>query len=540
MKRRLVSLLCITAMTAAMLSGCGDSPAKESTSVEEAKEPEENAESELEASSEGEADGTGADSAGELEYVELDWYIFTDGKDVDLIQAALDDYFLEKLNCKVNLNAIKWADWGDTMPPKIQTGEEIDICSVMGMPYMSYASMGAFYPLDALWDEHGKNVKGLFSESVWDSLVVNDHIYMVPTLKDNAYIMGYVYNETLATDLGLNLENAGWSNLMEAEEDLIQALALRNEKHPEYEGMPLMDGSYGDWPWYYAYEKLIDGSSLAVCNIPGKEVCPDKEKDQVFNFYETEEFREYCLMQQRLVAAGVVPYDATIYETPLNREPSTLLTGAWGYTWIGEHLYSDEFVSKLVVFDDVWTDSSNFSTAGMAIGANSKNPERAMMVIDLVNSDSYLSTLLRFGVEGEHWERDAEGKIQLANRNADVTNPGWLEWYGIGYGNLTIVDGPESYVGPDGIMLKKMAEYNDEAILASHMGFVLDTEPIANELSACTNVTSEYLYLQRGQLDSPEAVNKAVDELIAKLKENGSDKILEEVQAQVNEWVANK
>mgnify|MGYP001039006000 CR=1 FL=1 len=40
MKRRLVSLLCITAMTAAMLSGCGDSPAKESTSVEEAKEPE--------------------------------------------------------------------------------------------------------------------------------------------------------------------------------------------------------------------------------------------------------------------------------------------------------------------------------------------------------------------------------------------------------------------------------------------------------------------------------------------------------------------
>ena len=89
-------------------------------------------------------------------------------------------------------------------------------------------------------------------------------------------------------------------------------------------------------------------------------------------------------------------------------------------------------------------------------------------------------------------------------------------------------------------MLKKMAEYNDEAILAPHMGFVLDTEPIANEISACANVEREYAYLLQGQTESPEAVNKAVDELIAKLKENGSDKIVAEVQTQLDEWIANK
>ncbi len=64
MKRKLVSLLCITAMMAAMLSGCGNSPAQESKSEEEtsdaekSKEPEESAESEPGASSEGEADDT--------------------------------------------------------------------------------------------------------------------------------------------------------------------------------------------------------------------------------------------------------------------------------------------------------------------------------------------------------------------------------------------------------------------------------------------------------------------------------------------------
>lgn len=541
MKRKLVSLLCITAMMAAMLSGCGNSPAQaskpeeEASGAEESRETEESAESEPETSSEGEADG-----AGELEYVELSWYAYTDCRDVDLIQAALDEYFLEKLNCKVNVSFTKIGEWPDYISPKLQSGEEMDIVSLRSTPYLSYSKMGAFYPLDTLWDEYGKNVKGLFSEGVWDSLVVDGHIYMVPTLKDNAYIMGYVYNDTLASELGLDLENTGWSSLADGEDMLMEALALRDEKHPEYQGMPLIGMNTPDWPWYYAFERLINDSSLAACNIPGKEACPDKGADQVYNFYESDQFREFCLMKQRWVEAGILAYDDAVYESPLVSEPSTLLSGGWGYTWIGDHIYSSDFVSKLVVFDNVWTDSNNFTTAGLAIGANSKNPERAMMVIDLLNSDPYVATLLRFGVEGEHWERDAQGKMQLANRNADTANPGWIDWYGIGYGNLTIIDGPESHIGPDGIMLKKMAEYNDEAILAPHMGFVLDTEPIANEISACANVEREYAYLLQGQTESPEAVNKAVDELIAKLKENGSDKIVAEVQTQLDEWIANK
>ena len=73
------------------------------------------------------------------------------------------------------------------------------------------------------------------------------------------------------------------------------------------------------------------------------------------------------------------------------------------------------------------------------------------------------------------------------------------------------------------------------------MGFVLDTTEIENELSACNNVISEYLgYLQKGLLESPEAVNKSVDDFVAKLKQNGSEKIVAEVQAQIDAWETSK
>ena len=528
MKKKLIALLCVSAMAISMLSGCGQKVEEQNPQVE----TEEVSES---------SEETASNEESELEYVELDWYVDSDATDKDIIQAALDEYFLEKLNCKVNVHFIAKAEYGEMMSTKLMSGEALDIVKITAeTPYSTYAASGALYPIDTLWDEYGTNVKGLFKEGVWDSLKVDGHVYTIPSLKDNAYIIGYIYNDTLASELGLDLENQDWTSFMDMEEVLMEALALRDEKYPEYKGMPLINNVNRDCPYFFAMERLISGSGLAICNIPGNEVDSQYGADTVFNFYETDAFREMCLLKQRYVDAGVMAYDYTTFERSVAYEPSTLMNQAWGYTWISEHLYSEDFESKLVVFDGTWTESGNFVTAANSIGVNCKDPERAMMVLDLLNSDPYVATLLRFGVEGEHWEYDENGKMQLCNRNADVSNPGWIDWYGASYGNITIVEGPESYTGPDGIMFEKMNEYNNDAILASHMGFVLDTTNITNEISACSNVVSEYQYLMNGQVESQDAVNATVDEFVAKLKANGSEKIVAEIQAQIDAWVANK
>lgn len=120
--------------------------------------------------------------------MELKWDVMTFQpdymKDLDLVQAALDAYFKEKLICRVVLNPMDWGTCSENIPTKLMSGEELDLVTISdAIPYNSYANMGAFYPVDTLWDQYGSGVKGLFNDGVWDSLKVGGHIYGVPVLK---------------------------------------------------------------------------------------------------------------------------------------------------------------------------------------------------------------------------------------------------------------------------------------------------------------------------------------------------------------------
>ncbi len=536
-KRKLISLLLSVVMVMSVLSGCGQTAKEETkTNVSETQK-----ETSKESDSVKETENAATE---ELEYVELDWYVYMNSQstDANILQEALDEYFLEKLNCKVNLHAIKNSEYVEKMSAAVSSGEPIDILFLgNAFPYATYADMGALYPMNDLLERY-PNVKGLFADGVWESLKMPDgEVYCVPTLKDNAYFIGRYTNTTMLEALGYTMEDIQWNDWTEMEEDCVELIKARNEKFPEYAEYPLIASAMpNDIPYFYQAEKLVNGTDLANCNIPGLELDAQYDVDTVFNYYETDAFRELALMRQRLVEAGVFAYDYDTFEGSLSPKEEVLFRAAWGGCWAPEDKYGDAFDVTLEVFPTIYTDSSYYLAAANAIGANSKDPERAMMVLECLNTDPYLATMMRFGVEGEHWQRNAEGNMELFNRNADTSKPGWIEWFGISMGNLTIAEAPLSYSGPDNILFDKMAQYNSEAILAPHMGFVVDTTNITNEISACTNVITEYKHLSLGQSESQEAVNKEVDEFIAKLKANGSDKIVAEVQAQLDAWLANK
>ncbi len=167
-----------------------------------------------------------------------------------------------------------------------------------------------------------------------------------------------------------------------------------------------------------------------------------------------------------------------------------------------------------------------------------------MMLLELVNTDPEFATMMRFGIEGKHYIINNEGKMQFegSERNGgERADYGYYYWYAAPVGNLTIVKAPESLTGPNGIMLDRIIEYNNSAVLPNHMGFVFNVEPVANEIAACTNVVMEYRdTLRNGQLDSQEEVDTVVDEFVAKLEANNVQKIVDECQKQINDWKAGR
>ena len=165
-----------------------------------------------------------------------------------------------------------------------------------------------------------------------------------------------------------------------------------------------------------------------------------------------------------------------------------------------------------------------------------------MMILELVNTDPDFATMMRFGLEGEHWRYDDEGKMTF--EGTENEKPGertYYYWYMAPVGNLTIVRAPETLTGPDGIMLTNMMALNDSCIKAQHLGFSFDTAPVTNQVAACTSVELEYKNdLNRGQLADADEVTDIVAEFVDKLNANGVADVIAEVQSQIEAWEAAK
>lgn len=481
----------------------------------------------------------------ELPYAKIDWYIGLNPlPDTAVVNDALNEYLMEKLNCEVNLIYMTSADWETKIGTMIASGQDMGILgfgSQSKSDYVIESQRGAYYPLDELLETHGQETKALFSDAIWEAMKIGGHVYGIPSLKDNGYFISLVYNKDMADELGIDVDSVKYSTFRDMEDLFREVKEKRDAAHPEWADRPIAWNINRIYPYNFAFETFLNDSYLTVCNIEGIMDVEGYDDGTAFNFYETPEFLEFALQKQRMVEEGLYAYDYSIIKE-YQYDGSIFAWAGWGYTFMQDHLYSDVFTTAMKMSDRLWTETNNYFSAGTCISANCANPEQAMRVLNLVNTDPFVATMMRFGVEGEHYTYDADGKMTFdGTKNADPAQRAFYYWYAAPVGNLTIVNAPESLTGPDGIMLTRMVEYNQASIVPRHMGFVFDTSPVVNEIAACTSIVMEYQNeLQLGQLNSQEEVEETVEEFVEKLKANGSEKVVAEVQRQMDAWEAAK
>lgn len=478
-----------------------------------------------------------------LEHVELVWYSGVDHirPDQDMVWSEINKYLKERINVTLDYHFFAMADYADRIPTVINAGQYMDIL-FMGARYdfVSHAQRGAFYPLEDLIDKYLPKTKAILPKGAWEAVTVDGHIYGVPPYKDLADRWSFLYNKTMTDKYNLKVPGPGeWSTFWDMIPLLYEAKAARDADEPELAKYPIM-GVVNVVNRYYPYETLY---SLAVANIPGIEAYEGQGSGEtVFNLYATKEYREVCKTIKKLVDEGIFPYDAKNFDPDKALESAGKLLGSFAGGYI--EIRPDMFVgretglttSKLVVM------TTNYVQSGMqSLSSQTKHPERALMFLELLNTDKTLANMVRFGLEGQHYLYNDEGRldITISPRNGGVTNYmeyGYYYWYGWQFGNILAGDTP-SFVSTKFPQLLK--ELNDNAIQDTNLGFVVDTAPIANEIAACANVIAEYdsdTYLRSGMV---EDVDKAIDEFLAKLEANGAQKIIDEIQRQLNDWRAS-
>lgn len=540
MKKRIISVMLACVMVMSTLAGCSNNEGEKQSSTVSSNVKETTSESEVKTSEET------VPQEKEREYVELVVYNYVNNSKpqpgTEETLEKINEYLKEKLNCTLDMHIYNGVSaYNETVSTIVSSGAEFDmvLSGATRVPFTTFASQNAYLPLEDYVDEYLPVTKSQVPEAAWDAFTINGHLYAVPLFRDFATIWGYLYNDTLLKDLGLEFPEK-YSTGTDLYDFFYEVKAARDKKNPELAKKPITRHIAADkfLSINFFYEGLITSKDLVVANIPGLEAFAGYGSgEKVICPYYTEEYRALVKKMNQMVQDYVFPFD-TGYDADgvLSKAGQLLGYFSQGTVYWDENTMLPYYTEKLKGADEAILTLSGLQGGGYAISAESKNVERCLEVIDLIASDEYLATLFRFGPEGVSWtDKDNDGVVELTDLNTDASNRYFYQWYGWNLGGLLSSKVPPST--PANIA-ELIQDANTIASPGYNLGFIVDTTPIVNEIAACNSVVDEYhKVLAAGQNND---VDKAVDDFVAKLKASGMDKILEEVQKQLDAWRQSK
>lgn len=479
------------------------------------------------------------ENASDLEYVELKMYAIADAPTNTELAAQFWDQLNERLkkelNCTIDFTYASGNDYKNNYALAVTSGEKYDLMMAAAgwLDYDVYALKHAFMKLDDLLPEYAPYLWEHVEDSAWQAVTVDGSIYAIPNLKPSVTVPTFVYREDLRKKYDLPEIDS-----MEAIETYLQCI-----KDNEPGMLPSND-----------YQCQVYGTSW-IYNTPY--VGLDNVHDSIFNFVynqetgevlsvlETPEYKDYMYKMKDWADRGFWP-------------SSVLASTNWGVMEVLSGAAAASFNEQLPNYnyhatqieqehgDEGWElgfymyfegnpDSVLYSkrTNNMtAVAATAEHPERALMVLDYIQSHEDLWDFVSYGMEGINYNLTEDGNIDTINieQGADFN-----------YFPTGIVENVE-FQKLKGNEWKEydtmMQKINDRLVPYLFDGFVLDKSNIEVEHTSLYNVQVEYGYpLQAGLVND---VDQAYDQYLQAAEAAGLQKVKEEITRQVNEFLASK
>ncbi len=263
------------------------------------------------------------------------------------------------------------------------------------------------------------------------------------------------------------------------------------------------------------------------------------DSTQVVNFYDTDSFKEYCKWVYQWAQEGLMMPDA-VNTTEGYQEFFNSGVGFGTFTSFKAGFEAEETrkCGKDIVVVQMENGAPHSTTsmvnASWCIANNSKNPEKAMQMLNLMYTNPEVSNLLVNGIEGDNWVFADESKGVITypegvdSSNTSYSSVGWA-WPNE---QITYV-----WEGDDPDVWEQLGEFNKNAQPSPAKGFVWDNSEVLNEVTACNNVVEKYRAgLLTGCLDPETAIPQMNQELDAA----GINTIIEAKQAQLDAWLAEQ
>lgn len=503
MKKRLLGLLLTTCMTASLLSGCGKKV--ENTSGENTSS----------------GDGTKKEEA-----VNLTWYqIGGEQKDAQKVIDKFNEYSAEKIGVTVDIKYVGWGDYNQKMNLQINTGGNWDLCFTCSWSndYVQNAQRGAFLALDSLLDEYGKDLKETINPTFMDAAKIGGVTYAIPNEKEVGSMPMWVFTKEYVDKYNIPYQD------IKTMEDLEPWLKLIHENEPDVV------------PFYVNKNFTVPLYMDVITSPVGIEYGDDSLT--VKNLYETDKMKSSLETMRKYYLAGYVNQDAATCDD--DKSVKRFVTKGDGQPY-AENVWSADLGYDVVATPIMDTVVTNGSARGSMTAVNklTKHPEAAVKLLNFLATDTYARNLLNYGIEGDHYElvdatpeelEAAKGKEHVFDKKVHYTEnkenysvPTWVQG-GLFNTYVTEIDPIDKWSVFD--------EFNKSAVKGPVFGFDVNLEPVSIQVSSFQNVLDEFgKALNTGSVDPTEYLEK----MNKKLADCGIDKVIKEIQSQVDAWKVTK
>lgn len=472
------------------------------------------------------------------EPVEITFYIGNSPvKDLDRIMEAVNKITMEKINATLKLVVTDWGSYPQKMNMMISSGESFDLTftgSWGDLNYFQNAAKGAYLDITDLLDQYAPVTKSRVPASVWDGVKVNGKIYG----SVNYQVWG------MATARGVQLRkdfadkyNFDWKSMTKWE-DLTPYLAAVKKGEPgiipfEYSNQA---DNFADMPLIYGMDSVGDKLTPGWIRI-------DDQNVKVFNQYETDEYKAYLKTFRDWYMNGYIKKDASTMKDYVPDRKAKRIGALYSQSYpdlvdmpeLADSAFmphtdsADKVYAYQKRFTEPFIPASGPSTALVAVGANSKHPEKAVQMIELLNTNDELYHLIIYGQEGIDYKKVNDKQMEMI---PDKYNFNWSEWE-IGQSIGRVLWDKNENVEAREKSLAMIYEADKTAKVSPVMGFTFNTEPVKTQVANVNSVVKELLYsLGSGSVDP----DKYLPIFQEKLKKAGADDIIAEKQKQIDEW----
>lgn len=470
-----------------------------------------------------------------LEYVELKMFLIGDKpRDFDIVYDKVNEIVKEKINAELSVEFIPWSDMDEKYPLLFQAGEQFDLIftAESWAHYNEVATRNGFYEItDDMLKEYAPDIYENEPQEAWEQAKVNEKIYMIPGDQVEYSTRVFGIRGDLVHKYGID-KISSYEDL----ERYMDAVASDDDSDIKV----ISNGGGQNLQFPYMLEK---NSFQLVAGTPVPTIAFDVNENDghVFSVVDIPEYREYALKMKEFADKGYWSEDsivsrATRDEDFMNGKSAVMV---WNLGSVADRVerineknpeWNAEIVDQSIGINRT---VNLYTNNGMAINATSKNPERALMALNLLRYNKEIHELTWYGIEGIHWNAEEDNQYSVTDKSEDFppTNVCPWGWYSSSLHRTPL---KSSDISKE-IVDTWIDNYTVDNVIA---GFSFDNRKVKNEIACVNNVIKQYgIPIDLGMC---EDVDTAITEYKEKLRDAGLYTILDECRNQINSYLKEK